>query len=90
MEAGHRLGVSRATVYRMMKRGTLSSVREHGRRRIPESAVENKSRYRTTLDGLTPFTRESPIFKLMGKYSSGGRKPGSEDKHAILAERDWE
>lgn len=89
-EAGRRLGVSRATVYRLLQRGSLKSVRDHGRRRIPASAVRRpRSRVDPRLANLPPFTFDNPMFELLGKYSSGGTGPGSGDKHAILGQPHW-
>lgn len=89
-EAGRRLKVSRATVYRMIKRGALPSVRERGRRRVPESAVAGNRRFvHTSLDHLPPFTLDNPIFKMAGAYRSGGQGAGASDKYAILGTPHW-
>lgn len=82
-EAGRALGVSRSTVWRMIKRGQLPSVRHHGRRQIPSSATR-REREISRLEDLPPFTRDNPFFKLMGAFHSDGSGPGSSDKYAAL------
>jgi hypothetical protein len=37
------------------------------------------------LDGIPPFTRDNPIFSMIGIGRSGGAKPDSTDKYAVLA-----
>lgn len=89
-EAGRRMKVSRATVYRMIRRGALPSVREHGRRRVPESAVRRgRPRPVSSLAHLPPFTLANPIFQMAGAYRSGGAGAGATDKYAILGEPHW-
>lgn len=84
-ETGRRLGVSTSTVWRMIRRGAVRSVRQRGRRLIPEDAVV-KQRRSSSVEDLPPFTLDNPIFRLVGAYRSGGRGPGASDKHAILDE----
>ena len=75
------LGVSRATVWRMIKRGDLPSVRRGGRRLVPARALVRVHHRRTT---IPPFTRDNPIFRLVGIGHSGGKGPGARNKHDIL------
>jgi excisionase family DNA binding protein len=82
-EAGQRLGVSRATVWRMLQKRMLPSVREHGRRWIPASALMRHPRRRAP--EVAPFTAKHPIFRLVGVGRGGGQKPGARDKHPLLA-----
>jgi excisionase family DNA binding protein len=83
VEAGRVLGVSEATVWRMIRRGALPSVRKQGRRLVPRRALEKGSR---SVKGgeIPPFTEANAIFRLVGAGRSGGRTPGARNKHAIL------
>ena len=82
-EAGEALGVSESTVWRLIRRGALPSVRRDGRRLIPRNALAKRTagRARAALPAMTP---DHPIFRLVGAGRSGGRPPGARDKHAIL------
>jgi excisionase family DNA binding protein len=81
--AGRTLGVSRSTVWRLIQRGDLPSIRRGGRRLIPASAIQTRTlRRRTT--GAPPFSHDHPMFRLVGAGRGGGRMPGARDKHAIL------
>jgi excisionase family DNA binding protein len=82
-EAGRALGISRATVWRMIQRGDLPSVRRGGRRLVQATAVRTRTRQRRPTT-LPPFTHDHPIFRLAGGGRSGGRTPGARDKHGIL------
>ena len=82
-EACQVLGVSVSTVWRMIRRGDLASVRVGGRRLIPEDALEARVRARQA-DTVAPFSEDHPIFRLVGAGRSGGQEPGARDKHAIL------
>lgn len=82
-EAGESLGVSESTVWRMIRRGELASVRQGGRRLIPADKLEARARVRQEED-VAPFTGDHPIFRLVGAGRSGGQGPGARDKHAIL------
>ncbi len=82
-EAGASLGVSASTVWRMIRRGDLDSVRMGGRRLIPEDALQVRMQRRQG-ENLAPFTEDHPIFRLVGAGRSGGQAPGARDKHAIL------
>ena len=81
--ASRRLGVSESTVWRLVRRGAVRSVRQGGRRLISE---ESLGRWKDAGRGATipPFTRESPIFRMVGAGRSGGEGPGSDDKYGIL------
>jgi excisionase family DNA binding protein len=82
-EAGTRLGVSPATVWRLIRKGALASVRRGGRRWIPLQALEAQMKTQQEAR-VPPFTPDHPIFRLVGAGRSGGQGPGSRDKHAIL------
>jgi excisionase family DNA binding protein len=84
-EAGHVLGVSRSTVWRLIQRGELPSVRRAGRRLVPASALRTRAR-RGRAPDIPPFSDDHPIFRLVGAGRGGGRTPGARDKHAILDE----
>jgi excisionase family DNA binding protein len=81
-EAGRALGVSRSTVWRLIQRGDLPSIRRGGRRLVPTTAIRTRARRPgTPLPGFSP---EHPIFRLIGAGRGGGQTPGARDKHAIL------
>ncbi len=82
-EAGCALRVSRSTVWRLIQRGELPSVRSGGRRLVPATAVRARTRRRQTA-GVPAFSHDHPIFRLVGAGRGGGRTPGARDKHAIL------
>ena len=82
-EAGHALGVSRSTIWRLIQRGDLQSVRRGGRRLVLASAIHARARRRQTA-GVPAFSHDHPIFKLVGAGRGGGNLPGARDKHAIL------
>ena len=85
-EAGHTLGVSRSTVWRLIQRGVLPSVRRAGRRLVPATALRKRAAGRRHAAGLPEFSDSHPIFRLIGAGRSGGKSPGARDKHAILDE----
>lgn len=82
-EAGRALGVSPATVWRMIRRGDLPSVRDRGRRLVLAEGLTRRAR-RGGRQEVAPLTREHPIFRLVGAGRGGGRAPGARDKHAVL------
>lgn len=82
-EAGRALGVSRATVWRLIQRGDLPSIRRRGRRLVPSTAIQTRAPRRRT-GRIPPFSDDHPIFRLVGAGRGGGRTPGARDKHAIL------
>jgi excisionase family DNA binding protein len=82
-EAGRTLGVSRSTVWRLIQRGDLPSVRRGGRRLVPASAIHTRARRRRT-GGIPAFSHDHPIFRLVGAGRGGGRAPGARDKHTLL------
>jgi excisionase family DNA binding protein len=84
-EAGRALGVSRSTVWRMIKRGELVSVRRGGRRLVRAAGLRSRAR-RAVADEIPPFTLDHPMWRLVGAGRSGGQRPGARDKHAILDE----
>lgn len=82
-EAGRALGVSRSTVWRLIQRGDLPSVRRGGRRFVPATAIQSRARRRSA-GTVPPFSHDHPVFRLVGAGRGGGRTPGARDKHAIL------
>jgi len=82
VEAGRALGVSLSTVWRLIRRGALPSVRQGGRRWVPESALRGQLVRRH--GKVPPLGPNHPIFRLAGAGRSGGRGPGARAKHAIL------
>ncbi len=82
-QAGRALGVSRSTVWRLIRRGDLPSVRRAGRRWIPSAALEAGGRRRFA-DAVPPFSHDHPLFGLVGAGRGGGKTPGARNKHAIL------
>jgi len=82
-EAGQVLGLSMSTVWRMIRKGDLPSVKRGGRRLIPRVALDARVRLRQS-EAVPPLRKDHPIFRLVGAGRSGGREPGARDKHAIL------
>jgi excisionase family DNA binding protein len=82
-EVGRALGVSRSTVWRLIQRGDLPSVRRGGRRLVPATAVQTRTRRQRTAR-IPPFSHDHPMFRLVGAGRGGSRPPGARDKHAIL------
>lgn len=81
-EAGRVLGVSESTIWRMIRRGALPSIRKGGRRLVPRRALEGTTRQ--AAEPVPAFTADNPIFRLIGAGRSGGRVPGARDKHAVI------
>ena len=81
--AGHLLGVSRSTIWRMIRRGELPSIRQGGRRLVPADALPAGS-IRTRRSSVPRLGKDHPIFRLVGAGRSGGNPPGARDKHEIL------
>ena len=81
-EAGRTLGVSTATVWRMIRRGDLPSIRHRGRRLVLARGLAPGAR-RGTRRTIAPLTRDHPIFRLVGAGRSGGTGSAL-DKHALL------
>ena len=84
-DAGRALGVSRSTVWRLIRRGQLASVRQGGRRLVPASALQARPPSAHSA-GIPAFSEDHPLFRLVGAGRGGGRPPGARDKHAILDE----
>ena len=82
-EAGRALGVSPSTVWRMIRRGSLPSVRHRGRRLVLPEGLTSRAR-RSAREEIPPLTRDHPIFRLVGAGRGGGSGPGARDKHALL------
>jgi excisionase family DNA binding protein len=85
-EAGHVLGVSRSTVWRLIQRGELASIRRAGRRLVPATALRKHTPVRRRTTEIPALSDNHPIFRLVGAGRGGGRSPGARDKHAILDE----
>jgi excisionase family DNA binding protein len=84
IDASQALGVSVSTVWRMIRRGSLPSVRRSGRRLVPIGALARGARRPRAAD-VPGMTERHPIFRLVGAGRSGGASPGARDKHALLA-----
>jgi excisionase family DNA binding protein len=84
-EAGRALGVSRSTVWRLIQRGELQSVRRGGRRLVAAAALRKVAAPGPAAD-IPAFSDDHPIFRLVGAGRGGGQAPGARDKHAILDE----
>lgn len=82
-EAGLELGVSPSTVWRMIRRGDLPSVRHGGRRLVLAHGLRRSTRRRARQE-IQPLTRAHPIFQLVGAGRGGKGVPGARDKHALL------
>ncbi len=82
-EAGGITGVSRSTIWRLIRSGSLPSIRKGGRRYIPRQALTARAR-RNAISKVPPLTQDHPIFRLVGAGRGGGIKPGARDKHSIL------
>jgi excisionase family DNA binding protein len=82
-EAGLALGVSSSTIWRMIRRGELPSVRRRGRRLVPRAALRGTPPKAGTRE-IAPLRKDHPIFRLVGAGRSGGNPPGARDKHGIL------
>jgi excisionase family DNA binding protein len=84
-EAGRALGVSRSTVWRLIQRGELPTIRRGGRRLVLASALRSKSARKPARD-IPALAADHPIFRLVGAGRSGGKRPGARDKHSLLDE----
>lgn len=82
-DAGVALGVSPSTVWRMIRRGELTSVRHRGRRLVLAEGLSRRVRSKAR-SPIPPLTRDHPIFRLVGAGRGGGGRPGARDKHALL------
>lgn len=83
VQAGQALGVSVSTVWRMIRRGDLPSVRHRGRRLVPERSLSSRIA-RPRRAQVPPFTKNHPIFRLIGAGHGGGHEPGARDKHDLI------
>ena len=84
-EAGLALGVSRSTIWRLIQRGELPTVRRGGRRLVQAAALRKRATSGTGAN-MPAFSDDHPIFRLVGAGRGGGTAPGARDKHAILDE----
>ncbi|MEK7702115.1 MAG: helix-turn-helix domain-containing protein [candidate division NC10 bacterium] len=82
-EAGLALGVSPSTVWRMIRRGDLPSVRDRGRRLVLAQGLTSWAR-RSARRDIQSLTRDHPIFRMVGAGRGRGGGPGARDKHALL------
>lgn len=82
-EAGLALRVSPSTVWRMIRRGDLPSVRHRGRRLVLAQGLTRQAR-RSARQEIPPLTRDHPIFRMVGAGRGGGGSPGARNKHALL------
>jgi excisionase family DNA binding protein len=82
--AGRALGVSRSTVWRLIQRGELPSIRRKGRRLVPADAARKRPRRGASNAAVPALTDDHPIFRLVGAGRGGGHTPGARDKHGIL------
>jgi len=82
-EAGRLLGVSASTVWRLLRRGALPSIRKDGRRLIPSDALGRPADRRVE-DAIPPLGHDHAIFQLLGAGRGGGHTPGARDKHGLL------
>ena len=67
VQAGQALGVSVSTVWRMIRRGDLPSVRHRGRRLVPERALSSRIA-RPRRAQIPPFSKNHPIFRSPGQH----------------------
>lgn len=81
--AGHVLGVSRSTIWRMIRRGDLASISQGGRRLVLAEGLRTGA-MRTGRGRVPPLSKDHAIFRLVGAGRSGGKLPGAREKHAIL------
>ncbi|MBX7113325.1 MAG: helix-turn-helix domain-containing protein [Myxococcaceae bacterium] len=81
--AGRELGVSISTIWRMVRRGELPTVRLAGRRLVPRKGLRSARHFRE-LRSVPPLTTNHSLFGLIGAGRSGGAGPGSSDKYAVL------
>lgn len=83
-QATQALGISRSTLWRRLRSGSMHSVRRGGRRLVQLPAGPKVPRVNVT-GKIPPFTEDHPIFRLVGAGRGAGQ-PGASDKHAILDE----
>jgi len=80
-EAVERLGVSRSTLYRMIRAGQLATARRGRTLLVADRSIRARL---ASEPRIPPFTTIHPIFRLMGKFRSAKAGPGSSDKYAAL------
>jgi excisionase family DNA binding protein len=83
--AADQLGVSLSTVWRMIRRGELLTVRV-GRRRFLATSALSEKRVSPPARKLKPFGPAHPFWRFIGAARGGRQGPGARDKHAILDE----
>jgi excisionase family DNA binding protein len=87
VEAAGRLGVSESTVWRLLRRGQLASIKLGGRRRIAVGALRQARSVPERVfrpEDIPRLTLDDPLFRLAGKFRSDGSLPGASDKHFYL------
>lgn len=84
-EAARRLDVSRSTIFRMLRRGLLTTVCSGRRRLVSERSVA--ARAELPVLRFAPYSLDHPFRKLIGRFQGDGRGPGSEDKAYYLYAR---
>jgi excisionase family DNA binding protein len=82
-ETARRLGVSVSTVWRMIRRGDLTSTRSRGRRLVAEDCVARR-KPKVPDTGKARLHPGHAILRFAGIGRSGGRGPGSGRHHEIL------
>jgi hypothetical protein len=82
-DAGLALGVPASTVWRMIRRGDLPSIRHRGCRLVLAEGLTRRAR-EDARQAVAPLTGDHPIFRLVGAGRGGGSAPGARDKHALL------
>jgi excisionase family DNA binding protein len=85
-QATQALGISRSTLWRRLRSGSIQSVRRSGRRLVQLPTGLKATRVKVAGGVIPPFTEDHPIFRLVGAGRGGGQQPGARDKHAILDE----
>lgn len=81
-DAADRLGVSRTTLFRMLLRGELGTIRRGRFRLVSERSI--RDRLARSEVRFPVYTEGHPFRELIGKFRSVGRGPGSSDKYAVL------
>ena len=89
-EAARRLGVSESTVWRLLRRERLPSVKVGGRRRIAAAMLSRVAQPVGIVprpEDFPPLGLDDALFTLAGRFRSAGTGAGSSDKHGELGRR---
>ncbi|MBI2895672.1 MAG: helix-turn-helix domain-containing protein [Deltaproteobacteria bacterium] len=81
-DAADRLGVSRTTLFRMLRRGELGTIRRGRFRLVSERSI--RDRLARPEARFPAYTEDHPFRNLVGKFRSEGEGPGSSDKYKVL------